>query len=210
MGGRRLIDSVRSGAFTLTLSHRAEGSPQNNACTDGPLSLEEEGWGEGEHTALVVIPFTLCSLLLCHDMTGERAGGGSVATTPGDPGFRRKIAASRCLRLIPSGLSGTGGGNIPVKPALSPHPCASPRPTGNASAIYSRTEASLKAFSYSEATLSLLLSNYWGSLSPQGEGTVPSSPGGEGIRITVAGHFRRVCPSGTPPSDLPTAHRLRD
>ncbi|WP_227009292.1 hypothetical protein, partial [Enterobacter cloacae complex sp. S1] len=45
------------------------------------------------------------------------------------------------------------------------HPCASPRPTGNASAIYSRTEASLKALSYSEATLSLLLSNYWGTLS---------------------------------------------
>ena len=72
---------------------------------------------------------------------------------PGDPGFRRKIAASRCLRLIPSGLSGTGGGNIPVKPALSAHPCASPRPTGNASAIYSRTEASLKAFSYSEGNV---------------------------------------------------------
>ncbi|EUM63304.1 hypothetical protein L350_07298 [Enterobacter sp. MGH 4] len=89
---------------------------------------------------------------------------------PGDPGFRRKIAASRCLRLIPSGLSGTGGGNIPVKPALSAHPCASPRPTGNASAIYSRTEASLKALSYSEATLSLLLSNYWGTLYPRREG----------------------------------------
>ncbi len=43
-GRRRLIDSVRSGALTLTLSHRAEGSPQNNACTDGPLSLEGEGW----------------------------------------------------------------------------------------------------------------------------------------------------------------------
>ncbi|CAM6591785.1 hypothetical protein ENINCK372B1_21095 [Enterobacter intestinihominis] len=95
---------------------------------------------------------------------------------PGDPGFRRKIAASRYLRLIPSGLSGTGGGNIPVKPALSAHPCASPRPTGNASAIYSRTEASLKALSYSEATLSLLLSNYWGTLSPVGEGW------GEGIK----------------------------
>ncbi|HGT3062088.1 TPA: hypothetical protein ACM2W5_000465, partial [Enterobacter hormaechei] len=45
------------------------------------------------------------------------------------------------------------GGNIPVKPALSAHPCASPRPTGNASAIYSRTEASLKAFSYSEGNV---------------------------------------------------------
>ncbi|WP_218969465.1 hypothetical protein, partial [Enterobacter hormaechei] len=53
---------------------------------------------------------------------------------------------------------------------------ASPRPTGNASAIYSRTEASLKALSDSEATLSLLLSNYWGTLSPVGEGW------GEGTR----------------------------
>ncbi|MCM7835955.1 hypothetical protein, partial [Enterobacter asburiae] len=35
--------------------------------------------GEGEHTALVVIPFTLCSLLLCNDMTGERA---RVAQSP--------------------------------------------------------------------------------------------------------------------------------
>ncbi|GAB7413693.1 hypothetical protein TUM16655_17300 [Enterobacter cloacae] len=40
---------------------------------DDPLSLEGEGWGEGEHTAVEVIPFTLCSLLLCNDMTGERA-----------------------------------------------------------------------------------------------------------------------------------------
>ncbi len=109
-------------------------------------------------------------------MTGERAGWLS-RHHHGDPGFRRKIAASRCLRLIPSGLSGTGGGNIPVKPALSAHPCASPRPTGNASAIYSRTEASLKALSYSEATLSLLLSNYWGSLSPQGEELSRARPG---------------------------------
>ncbi|MDR9963733.1 hypothetical protein KIF59_07690 [Enterobacter cloacae subsp. cloacae] len=39
------------------------------------------------------------------------------------------IAAAWCLRLIPSGLSGTGGCNIPVKPP-SAHPCASPRPAG--------------------------------------------------------------------------------
>ena len=37
--------------------------------------------------AVEVIPFTLCSLLLCNGMTCERAGG-SVATT-GDPGSRR-------------------------------------------------------------------------------------------------------------------------
>ncbi|WP_237765059.1 hypothetical protein, partial [Enterobacter bugandensis] len=52
----------------FSLSLWAEESPQNNASTDDPLSLEGEGWGEGEHTALVVIPFTLCSLLLCKDM----------------------------------------------------------------------------------------------------------------------------------------------
>ncbi len=60
-------------ALTPALSHRSEGSPQNNACTDGSLSLVGEGWGEGEHTALVVIPFTLCSLLLCHNITCEHA-----------------------------------------------------------------------------------------------------------------------------------------
>ena len=160
---------MRSGALTLALSLWAESSPQNNACTDGPLSLEGEGWGEGEHTALVVIPFTLCSLLLCHDMSGERA---RVAQSP--PPWRPGLPAENRRFAVPSAYSfrliGTGGGNIPVKPALSAHPCASPRPTGNASAIYSRTEASLKALSYSEATLSLLLSNYWGTLSLWGEG----------------------------------------
>ncbi|MBD3707284.1 hypothetical protein IE983_20590 [Enterobacter hormaechei] len=33
----------------------------------------------------MVIPFTLCSLLLCHDMTGERAG---VAQSPPPPATR--------------------------------------------------------------------------------------------------------------------------
>jgi len=32
--------------------------------TDCPLSLEGEGWGEGENAALVVVPFTSGSLLL--------------------------------------------------------------------------------------------------------------------------------------------------
>ncbi|MFT2809733.1 hypothetical protein, partial [Enterobacter sp. 04-C-12-SI-ECC] len=45
------------------------------------------------------------------------------------------------------------------------------RPAGNASAIYSRTRASLKALNRSETTLMLLLKNYWGFLSPVGEGT---------------------------------------
>ena len=46
-----------------------EGAPQNNAGREDDLSLE----GEGEHTALAIIPFTLSSLLLCNDMTGEHA-----------------------------------------------------------------------------------------------------------------------------------------
>jgi hypothetical protein len=31
----------------ISLSLWVEVSPQNNACTDDPLSLEGEGWGEG-------------------------------------------------------------------------------------------------------------------------------------------------------------------
>jgi len=31
----------------ISLSRRAEGSPYNNACTEDPLSLKGEGWGEG-------------------------------------------------------------------------------------------------------------------------------------------------------------------
>ena len=53
------------------------------------FSPQGRGLGEGEHTALVVIPFTLCSLLLCHDMTGERARVAGSRHHPGDPGFRR-------------------------------------------------------------------------------------------------------------------------
>ncbi|MCO6022814.1 hypothetical protein NFS00_17480, partial [Enterobacter hormaechei] len=58
------------------------------------FSPQGRGLGEGEHTALVVIPFTLCSLLLCHDMTGERA---RVAQSPppwrpGLPAVNRRFA----------------------------------------------------------------------------------------------------------------------
>ncbi|MDS0114662.1 hypothetical protein QYE88_32860, partial [Enterobacter hormaechei subsp. steigerwaltii] len=87
-------------AYDSALTHRAEGSPQNNACTDGPLSLEGEGWGEGEHTALVVIPFTLCSLLLCHDMSGERA---RVAQSP--PPWRPGLPAVNRRFAVPSAYS---------------------------------------------------------------------------------------------------------
>ncbi|WP_218662217.1 hypothetical protein, partial [Enterobacter cloacae] len=66
-----------------------------------------EGWGEGEHTTLVVIPFTLCSLLLCNDMTRERA---RVAQSPppwqpGLPAVNRRFAvpSAYSFRLIGDG-----------------------------------------------------------------------------------------------------------
>ena len=74
-----------------TLSHRSK---------DGALSLEGEGWGEGEHTALVDIPFTLCSLLLCNDMTGERA---RVAQSP--PPWRPGLPAVNRRFAVPSAYS---------------------------------------------------------------------------------------------------------
>jgi len=57
----------------------------------------------------------------------------------------------RCPKLLPAilssaysfRLSGRAWACIPAGHALSAHPCASPRPCGNASAIYSRTRASL-------------------------------------------------------------------
>ena len=91
---------MRSDALTLALSHRAEESPQNNACTDNPLSLEGEGWGEGEHTALVVIPFTLCSLLLYDSCIGERA---RVAQSP--PPWRPGLPAVNRRFAVPSAYS---------------------------------------------------------------------------------------------------------
>ena len=91
---------MRPDALTPTLSHRAEESPQNNASMDDPLSLEGEGWGEGEHTAVVVIPFTLCSLLLCNDMTGERA---RVAQSP--PPWRPGLPAVNRRFAVPSAYS---------------------------------------------------------------------------------------------------------
>ncbi|PSS53343.1 hypothetical protein C6560_02740 [Enterobacter sp. FS01] len=40
------------------------GLPEAGIGGDCSLSLEGEGWGEGEHAALVVVPFTSGSLLL--------------------------------------------------------------------------------------------------------------------------------------------------
>ena len=68
------------------------------------------------YAALRGIPFTLCSLLFCRRIARERA---RVAHRhpPGDPGSRRrKSPLARSTQRIPSGLSGTGGCNLPVKP----------------------------------------------------------------------------------------------
>ncbi len=59
-------ETPQSNASTV-LSPRTsgcEGSPQISAGTEYSLSIQGEGWGEGEHTAVVVIPFTLRALLL--------------------------------------------------------------------------------------------------------------------------------------------------
>jgi hypothetical protein len=48
-----------------SLSQWAEESPDKNCGTVGPLSIQGEGWGEGEHAAVVVVPFTLNFVLLC-------------------------------------------------------------------------------------------------------------------------------------------------
>jgi len=114
-------DAAGSGEISLPFLLKAGVSPQDNACTDGSLSLEGEGWGEGEHTAVEVIPFTLCSLLLCNGMTCERA---RVAQSPppwrpGLPAVNRRFAdcsphpwgspfqgqRRRCPKLLPAILS---------------------------------------------------------------------------------------------------------
>ena len=78
---------------------------------------------------MVVIPFTLCSLLLCNDMTGERA---RVAQSP--PPWRPGLPAVNRRFAVPSAYSfrliGYGRRQRPCKAALSAHPCASPRPEG--------------------------------------------------------------------------------
>ena len=133
-----------------------------------PLAPPGRGLGLGEHTAVVVIPFTLCSLLLCNDMTGERA---RVAQSP--PPWRPGLPAENRRFAVPSAYSfrliGYGRRQRPCKAALSAHPCASPRPSGNASAIYSRTRSSLKALSYSEGSVIASALKSLGNPRPFGE-----------------------------------------
>ncbi len=123
-----------------------------------------------EHTAVVVIPFTLCSLLLCNDMTGERAG---VAQSPpprrpGLPAVNRRFAvpSAHSFRLI-----GYGRRQRPCKAALSAHPCASPRPEGKRlSDLQPDRGIADSPQSFRKQLYCFCIKNYWGSLSPQGEG----------------------------------------
>ena len=68
--GKTGSDFVR--LFVPGKAFRAVRSAQKNIGTVGPLSIQGEGWGEGEHKAVVVIPFTLRALLLCYHRTCER------------------------------------------------------------------------------------------------------------------------------------------
>ncbi|MBD3706581.1 hypothetical protein IE983_01530 [Enterobacter hormaechei] len=56
----------------------------------------------------MVIPFTLCSLLLCHDMAGERAGEWLSRHHPRRPGLpaenrRFAVPSAYSFRLIGDG-----------------------------------------------------------------------------------------------------------
>ena len=57
-----------------------------------PSPLWGEGQGEGENAALMVIPFTLCSLLFNSARTRERARA-AHRHRPGDPGSGKRSAA---------------------------------------------------------------------------------------------------------------------
>ncbi|MDY8972646.1 hypothetical protein UZS52_18745, partial [Escherichia coli] len=54
---------------------------------------------------------------------------------PASPGSGEQNRRCAVPSAYPLRLPGRARGNIPVKRALSPHPCGLPRPSGNASAI---------------------------------------------------------------------------
>ncbi|MDR9964042.1 hypothetical protein KIF59_19155 [Enterobacter cloacae subsp. cloacae] len=92
----------------------------------------------------MVIPFTLCSLPSPgNDMTRERARWSNYHH-PGQPA----LAVNHQRFAVPSAYSfrayRDGGCNVPVKLSLGASMRLAP-PAGNASAIYSRTRASLNA-----------------------------------------------------------------
>jgi hypothetical protein len=93
-----------------------------------PSPLWGEGEGEGKHAALRGIPFTLCFLLFCRSRTRERARA-VHRHRPGDPGSRPgKSPLARSTQRIPSGLSGTVEGNVPVKSPSPRIPARRPGP----------------------------------------------------------------------------------
>ncbi len=167
--GERELKRVGPDALTPALSHGAEGSPQINASTEQSPRSSGERVRVREYTAVVVIPFTLCSLLLCNDMTGERAG---VAQSPpprrpGLPAVNRRFAvpSAYSFRLI-----GYGRRQRPCKAALSAHPCASPRPEGKRlSDLQPDRGIADSPQSFRKQLYCFCIKNYWGSLSPRGE-----------------------------------------
>jgi len=90
----------------------------------------------------VVVPFTLRAVLLWHTRTGERAKG--LAAAPLQSGSRQRKSPLRGALSLFLPASGRAPACIHAGYALSAHPCASPRPPVNASAIFSRTSASLE------------------------------------------------------------------
>ncbi len=172
---RRRCSTGRTIVRFDALTHGAEGSPQINASTEQSPRPSGERVRVREHTAVVVIPFTLCSLLLCNDMTGERAG---VAQSPpprrpGLPAVNRRFAvpSAYSFRLI-----GYGRRQRPCKAALSAHPCASPRPEGKRlSDLQPDRGIADSPQSFRKQLYCFCIKNYWGSLSPRGEGKINRS-----------------------------------
>ena len=84
-------------------------SPQMMSAQATPSPLRERAGVRVEHTALVDIPFTLCSLLLCNNMTSERARAAQSPPPwrPGLPAVKSPLRGtlSLFLQAIGSGVS---------------------------------------------------------------------------------------------------------
>ena len=109
-------------------------------------------------------------------MTGERA---RVAQSP--PPWRPGLPAVNRRFAVPSAYSfrliGYGRRQRPCKAALSAHPCASPRPEGKRlSDLQPDQGIADSPQSFRKQLYCFCIKNYWGTLSPVGEGR------GEGIR----------------------------
>ena len=84
------------------------------------------------------------------NVPGRLAATSLATQAPG-----RKIAADAVHSAYAFRLIGDGWMKRPCKTALAAHPCASPRPYGYASSIFSRTQSSLRLF-YSHQAMLLL------------------------------------------------------